>query len=293
MTVDEALAEWLHLREATDWEARSSSLAAAVAGRLPRARPLRVVDLGTGTGSNLRYLAERLPSPQHWRLVDRSPELLRLVTDRTAAWAVPRGHAFVPHDRGFTVRGAALDCQVDTVVRDLDLPLDGSLFAGAHLITASALLDLVSPAWLRALADVCREGQALALFALTYDGRSSFTPADADDDFVRDLLNAHQLRDKGLGGPAAGPGAPDEARRAFERAGYTCVEATTAWTLGPDERRFQRELIEGLAAAAAEQQPDDARRAADWKARRLAHVQAGHSQARVGHRDLAAWLPAL
>src|SRR5512145_1693947 len=35
-----------------------------------------VVDLGAGTGANLRYLAPRLGSPQDWLAVDSDPVLL-------------------------------------------------------------------------------------------------------------------------------------------------------------------------------------------------------------------------
>jgi hypothetical protein len=31
---------------------------------------------------------------------------------------------------------------------------------------------------------------------------------------------------------------------------------------------------------------------ADWRARRIAHVDDGRSQLIVGHKDLAGWLPA-
>lgn len=288
--MDEALAEWLRLREAADWEARSEELVRTALSRLPAARPVRVLDLATGTGSNLRYLLPRLPSPQHWLLVDRSPDLLRHVRARTSEWAAPRGLEVQADDRGFVVRGPSLECSVETAALDLDLPLQAVIFEGRHLVTASALLDLVSEAWLGALAERCRMAGAVGLFALTYDGRSAFEPREPADDRVRDLLNAHQHRDKGLGGPAAGPDAPEAAVRCFEHAGYICRTAATDWSVTPGDHEFQRQLIEGLAAAAAEQCPEEAPAIASWRERRLSHVAAGCSRAVVGHADLAAWL---
>src|SRR5438874_8082377 len=64
-------AGWLALREAADHAARSDRLARAAAGAIRGRTPVRIVDLGCGTGSNLRYLAPRLPPPQRWLLVDR------------------------------------------------------------------------------------------------------------------------------------------------------------------------------------------------------------------------------
>jgi hypothetical protein len=174
---------------------------------------------------------------------------------------------------------------------DLGTLEDDEIFAGRHLVTASALLDLVSAQWLRALASRCRAAGASALFTLTYNGRSSCVPAEPEDDTVRDLMNQHQKRDKGLGGPAAGPDAVACAEQCFAEAGYRVQLEPSDWTLGPDVAALQRMLIDGWAHAATEMLPDRAATIARWHARRLAHVDAGRSRLVVGHDDLAAWLP--
>jgi SAM-dependent methyltransferase len=289
--VDDALANWLALREPHDWAARDASLVEEVVRALPRTPTTRVLDLGTGTGSNLRYLMTRLPPRQEWVLVDKSPDVLHRVLDRTAGWASPRGLRLELSDTGFTVHGQDFACQVRLERQDLDLPLDPSLFVDRQLVTASALLDLVSDAWLRALVSRCRDAGAAALFALTYNGDIVFEPRDRGDDRARELLNAHQLRDKGLGGPAVGPGAHERARYWFREGGFHVCEATTNWDVDESAARFQEELIAGVAGAAIEQQPDSAEDMAAWRARRFQHLRARPSRVIVGHHDLAAWLP--
>ena len=287
--MDEALAHWLRLREATDWASRSGSLTRDIAARLGSHDTVHVLDLATGTGSNLRYLMERLPPRQRWVLVDRSPDLLSLVYDRTIAWAGARGYAVRPTPDGFALEGHGLDCQVTPRLMDLDLPLDASLFAGQHLVTGSAILDLVSASWLRQLAACCREAGAAALFALNYNGASSFTPSEPEDDLLRDLLNAHQLRDKGLGGPATGPAAHATSVAAFGEVGYVVQAASSDWAIDTTQREFQEVLIDGLAGAALEQRADLAGTIESWLARRQRHIEHGRSQAMVGHHDFAAW----
>ncbi|MCC7127104.1 MAG: class I SAM-dependent methyltransferase [Acidobacteria bacterium] len=260
-----------------------------MAERMRRHTPVSVLDLATGTGSNFRFLAPLLPSPQQWLLVDRRPDLLQLVRERTSAWATERGFTVDDAGEGFRVHGADLDATVVTLVRNLDLPLGADIFEGRHLVTASALLDLVSTSWLDALATRCSEADAAVLFALTYDGQSAFEPRDEEDDLARDLLNEHQHRDKGLGGPAAGPDAPAAAARAFTGVGYEVYEGASDWRIGPDQSAFQAQLIDGLAQAGREQRPDLAATLDAWQSRRHAHLEAGRSHARVGHRDLMAW----
>lgn len=285
------LSNWLALREPADAAARSASLARIVAGAVASHDPVSVLDLGSGTGANLRYLVERLPPHQQWLLTDVNPDLLERVHQRTSCWATARGYVVARDDAGLAIRGTELDCRVG--VRQVDLgTLPADLFSGRHLVTASALLDLVSEPWLRTLAARCREAGAAALFALNYDGRSSCEPREPEDDLLRDGLNRHQLKDKGLGGPATGPAADRIAERVFEQAGYRARREETSWKLGAEHRELQRELMAGWAEATVELEPALAPKVASWRARRDAHLAAGRSSVVVGHHDLAAWLPA-
>jgi hypothetical protein len=265
----EALASWLSLREAADARARSTALTDAVAGRLPTDAPLRLVDLATGTGSNIRYLALRLHGEQQWLAVDGDAVLLR----------------HVPHD----VPGAPVGSQVETRCVDLG-PSTFDLFANRNLVTASALLDLVSAQWIGDLAAQCREAGACVLFALSYDGRFECTPGEPEDDVVRGWFNDHQRQnDKGFG-RAAGPDAWQVAVTAFRDAGYDVRHERSDWVLMPDEAELQRQLIDGWAQAASEIASAQSASIADWRARRLAHVNEGQSRIVVGHQDIAGWL---
>jgi len=246
-------AEWLALREPADAAARSSGLVGFVA------RPGRLLDLGGGTGSNIRYLASRLPSPQMWTLVDDDAALI--------AKAPPN---------------------VLTHRADLNRVLDDhDLFEGCALVTASALLDLVSERWLAKLVLRCRAAGASMLFALNYDGRIVCSPEDPDDALVQRLVNEHQKTDKGFG-PALGPDAGARAVQLMTAAGYTVRQQRSDWKLTADMRRLHLELISGWAAAASAIAPASAGAIAAWRARRVAHVDAGRCRILVGHIDVAA-----
>jgi SAM-dependent methyltransferase len=287
--VGEDLGQWLRLREAADVRSRSESMARDIASSLAGHDPARLLDLGTGTGSNIRYLAERLRGRQQWLAVDRSADLLAALPDRVKAWAGPRGYDVVTRNGGCVVRGPDLDCEIRTQLQDLGVLGDRRVFEGRHLVTASALLDLVSEQWLRALVEHCRAEGALALFAITYNGRFSCEPREVEDETVRHLMNRHQKTNKGLGGVAAGPDAAAAAERCFIEAGYGVCRESSDWVLGPAESDVQRLLIEGWADAASEIAPESAPMVADWRSRRLAHLGAGRSSLVVGHDDLAAW----
>ena len=283
------LSDWLRLREPADVAARSEALTRAIAEAKVPGEPLCLLDLGTGTGSNIRYVAERVRGRQRWLGVDRSALLLAELPERITSWAAASGYEAWTDGRRSVVRGAHFECDIETQEGDLGTLDDRRIFAGRHIVTASALLDLVSESWLLALAAHCRVEGALALFAITYNGRSTCTPSDPEDEAVRTLMNRHQRTDKGLGGPAAGPDAGAVAEQCFLREGYRVRREPSDWVLGPADRDVQRLLIDGWSDAATEMAPDRASAIARWRARRLAHVEAGRSRVVVGHDDLAAW----
>jgi hypothetical protein len=254
-------ADWLALREPVDAASRSMRLARAVADILPRYRAIDILDLGAGAGANVRYLAGKLPLPQRWLLVDRDERLLS---------RAPR-----------TWPSQCLDLQ--------HAVLDSNLFSGRALVTASALLDLASDAWLQTLVERCRDAGAAVLFALTYDGRMDFAPAEPEDEAIGALVNEHQRTDKGLG-PAAGPRAVGRASQLLTAAGYHVEREASDWELTPESGELQRQLITGWADAATAVAAERSALIADWRARRIAHVDDGRSQLIVGHKDLAGWL---
>ena len=286
--MDESLSDWLAVREPADVTARSATLVERVRHALASTDTVRGLDLCTGTGSNLRYLIDRLPGRQTWLAADRDARLLEELPTKLKTWADGRGYSTRSEGQVSSLRGGRCECDVETRAMDLDR-LDAGLFEGRNLVTASALLDLVSESWLRLLAARCREAGATALFTLTYDGRSSCDPVEPEDDIVRELMNVHQKTDKGLGGRAEGPDAWSVAERVFTEAGYRVECAPSDWSIGPSERTFQRMLIEGWARAAVEIAPERADTIADWLRRRLEHLEAGRSRIVVNHVDMVAW----
>lgn len=273
--------EWLAEREAADRRARSQLVLQETRRwaerRATRGSPLRVLDLGAGTGANLRCLAPYLPRPQIWTLVDDDSRLLA-----SAAFARKRG-PITPMLRNGALRACAI--QQDMASTSLR-----KLLRGAELITASALFDLVSEPWCRRLVrGIARPGLAL-LAALTYDGRVALDPVHPFDPDMRALFNRHQRRDKGFG-PALGPAAARTLARLAAAAGARVIVARSDWRLGRSETALLQTLFREWAAAASEMAPEQAGAVESWAALRLEQTRAGLLSAAVGHLDVLAMWP--
>jgi len=285
-------ADWLALREPADAAARSRRLTELVADRFRHRDKIHLLDLAAGTGANMRYLANRLPPGQAWVLADHDELLLAQVPLAIREWATDQGLNVASRgesDDLVEISDRSTTWEVRTTRVDLAQSLDAGYFSGSDLVTASALLDLVSEPWLRALVGRCRDVEAVVLFSLSYDGRIACAPGDVEDARIRSLVNSHQRTDKGFGA-ALGPAAADAAVRLLLEAGYRMEREHSDWSLGPEHHDLQRQLIEGWFDAATAMVPDHNRIIRDWRTRRLAHVDAGRSRLIVGHEDVAAWL---
>jgi hypothetical protein len=161
---------------------------------------------------------------------------------------------------------------------------------GSQIVTASALLDLVSERWLGLLVHALSVAGCAGLFALTWDGTVAWRsadgrPADPDDAHVIGLVRTHQRRDKRMG-PALGPAAGAVVEHAFRTAGFrTCVEPSP-WCLGPDDAELVRAMVDGWELAAREERPGEARRIRAWADRRRRDARVDAFQLFVGHEDL-------
>ena len=242
--------DWLSLREPADAAARSAELADRLGRHLLAARPLVIHDLGGGSGAMGRWLAPRLPGPQHWVVHDRDADLLEL------ALADP------PDD--VTVEARRSDV---THLSPRDL-------AGASLVVASALLDLLTADELARMLEVCRA--IPMLLALTVVGRVSLTPADPLDARIAVAFNAHQRR-RGLLGPDAVAAAVDQL------AGEIIVRPSP-WRLDGAHAGIIAEWLDGWVGAACEQ--DRTLEAGDYRDRRLYQAAAGELAITVDHADL-------
>jgi hypothetical protein len=261
-------AVWLALREPYDLRARNPGVLDAVAGAFAEQTSISVVDLACGAGATLRAIAQHLTPHQNWRLVDNDLGLL------ARASASPR-------PPGVNVVTRPID-----LVRDLELALEGPL----DLVTASALLDVVSLEWLDRLVVEAAARQLPLYAALTYDGRTVFVPSEGLDAEIVACFNAHQRTDKGFG-PALGPTAAERAAERFEHLGYAVVQGRSDWVLGPDDLAIQEALFAGWAEVGELSAVLSPGLIPAWLARRRSHLAQGRSSLRLGHIDVFARPP--
>lgn len=288
-------ADWLDLRAPFDALARGAAGPRRLTQRFGVATgrsdgPVRLLDLGGGTGANLRSVAAALARDQVWTVVDNDPDLLARVAPLCADWAQAKGWSaprdarptvLIDETRHITVQTRQCDLAADVGTIDL-ASFDG--------LTASALLDLVSADWLAALLAAWTSTGRPLLFALSVDGRLCWTPRHRHDATVAELFFRDLERDKGFG-PALGKAAAATAASMLNDAGYRVTTARSGWCVDPRHRRMHRALLGFVVDAAHRAAPAAGALIDGWAAARRADSAAGTLGLRVGHVDLLATRP--
>lgn len=282
--------QWLELREPADAAARSTALVSTLAtalegptlegaaltirdrwGESVSHRRVVVHDLGSGSGSMGRWLAPLLPGPQHWVLHDRDPELLSgAVADPPPA----------------TTNGGAVT--VETRLGDITRLAPEDLI-GASLVTASALLDMLTAAEIGRLVGSVVAAACPALLTLSVTGRITLGPSDPLDAVLEAAFNDHQRRtlgDRDLLGPDAARVAADS----FRAVGWGVELAASPWRLDTHSADLAAEWLEGWVGAACEQRPELGDIGASYLARRRLELERG-LVVTVQHVDLLALPP--
>jgi SAM-dependent methyltransferase len=258
---------WLALREPVDAAARARDLAEALERALPAGGPKVIHDLGCGTGSMGRWLAPLLAGPQRWVLHDRDADLLAAAVADAPGPAADGTPVAVEARRGDLAR----------------MPV-GDL-AGASLITASALLDLLTGAELDRLAGLGVGIGCPILLTLSVVGHVEITPSDPLDHRLAAAFDSHQRRPTERG-RLLGPDAVDFAVEVFRRLGAEVLVRPSPWLLGPEHSALAAEWLAGWVGAACDQEPELARECELYTRRRLKQAGAGELTVTVGHADL-------
>jgi len=249
-------ADWLALREDADRRARSATLIAAAGALLAGTRAPVVCDMGAGTGAALRAFRGHFPADTRWCLVDDDADAL--------AWV-----------EAPDVTAHVVDLAAEPAVWEDD----------CALVTATALFDLAAPVWIDRLATALARDRLPLLACLTFDGRLELDPVHALDGPMIAAFHAHQHGDKGLGGAAAGPDAPQVLAAALRERGFDVRVEDTPWRLTRERDGALIDAVLGGWADAARQLGDpDAGDIAHWLDARLDATVA----LTVGHRDILA-----
>ena len=170
---------YLQAKRSVDSRSINRHVLDTLRARLDRSQPMRILEIGGGTGSMVRRCLDyQLAAAAHYTLVDRDADTL------------------ASFDDGLRADARAADYTLDIVHADIDefLRRDSGPY---DLVIANAVLDLLDvPRLLTGLRPRCAP-DALLWFTINFDGESCFLPARAGDDPIWQAYHASMERPPG------------------------------------------------------------------------------------------------
>jgi hypothetical protein len=291
--MNEFSAQWLGLREPVDHRSRNQDLQAQVIDYLTQMKTVypgivRLTDLGSGTGSNLRALAPQLSSMQHWTLIDYDIALLHTARATLLAWAdseINTSILGITVDPSTQIKPLSIIKQNKTIIIEfkcVDLYKDYRVILDepADIITAAAFFDLVAESWLK---EFCTHLSKPLYTVLTYDGTEKWSPPNIIDIDILKAFHQHQIIDKGFG-PAIGPAAIVHMQSTLQDYHFNTVCAASPWTMDHHDGDLIEQLAIGTAIAVREIGTIPRHIVEHWERNRR---QANNCE--IGHMDLFAY----
>ena len=261
-------------------------------------RPVRVVEIGAGTGSMIARLADwgALPPRVDYRAIDLDTTVVDLARRRLPERLSAAGYRVDQRSEGLVARRSK-----DGVDRRIEITLevgDGfAIDAEADVVIAAAVLDLVDlQSAVEDLTDLLADG-GLLYAPVTFNGHTSFVPREPADDRIERLYHRHmdEVRDQ-PGSSRAG----QQLLRTLPAAGYTVLEAGgTDWTVRPVDGEYPaaestalEHLLSTIVGALADYPADviDPETRCEWVERRRKQVAHGDLTLVAHHLDVLARL---
>lgn len=286
--------EWLSLREPVDHRSRNQELVKSVASYLQRiesSRPgaVRIVDLGCGTGSNLRALAPVLNQTQKWTLIDSDLNLLLQAHTALLNWSddssASKSNVSESISKKTTEQKLVLiknnkRILVDFQLADLSKEISLPIMSTTDLVTAAAFFDLTSESWLRKF---CLNLTKPLYATLSYNGKETWEPRDPSDQLVLEAFHSHQKTDKGFGA-AAGPDAAQLLIDLLADRHFGVYVADSPWDMNEMDHPLCYQLAVGIASAVKETGLIPVEVIERWLKNRT-----GTIRCTVGHTDIFAY----
>ncbi len=225
---------WLETRFPHDARARNPEVERACLQYCGDFNPLRILDIGAGTGSSFLYLTEKMPDQQYWTLVELNPQLLKAARERIVKWAEQYRYNTISTAEGLQLQKGKKSIELAFRHQSF-LELSGLLStAQFHLVTAAAVFDLLSAAMFRELAQQLMAHDIALLATLNYRSMA-FLPQSREDKKYVEAYEAHMLRPQPFG-QSMGPGCCREMIRFYRERQKPLSSGPSSWNIAASDK---------------------------------------------------------
>ena len=286
MQANKFTATWINLRESYDMLSRSDLLQNLYKNNKMNLK--KVIDLGGGNGSFLRWCHYKNITYDDFLIIDNDEALLKSFYSRTKSYLSMMSLSLIK-DNMMSYRIQNLKNNKDGFItlKKQDFYKSIDTINDYNLVSFSAVSDLLSKKFIKCLFDKVDKGTNL-YFSICFDGRVKWKNKNKHDKYIVSMFNQHQKQEKTTG-VALGLDSIKFIKNLSTKNDYKIYIADSSWSVDShdnDSRVFQKAYLNTIYKPLKKFELTDRDILEDWIRSKKNDIESKNSNLVVGHKDI-------
>ena len=277
---------WINLRESYDMLSRSDLLQNLYKNNKMNLK--KVIDLGGGNGSFLRWCHYKNIIYDDFLIIDNDEALLKSFYPRTKSYLSMMSLSLIK-DNMMSYRIQNLKTNKDGFItlKKQDFYKSIDIINDYNLVSFSAVSDLLSKKFIKCLFDKVNKGTNL-YFSICFDGRVKWKNKNKHDKYIVSMFNQHQKQEKTTG-VALGLNSINFIKNLSKKNDYKIYIADSSWSVDSqdnDSRIFQKAYLNTIYKPLKKFELTDKDILENWLKSKQNDIENKNSNLVVGHKDI-------
>ena len=286
MQANKFTATWINLRESYDMLSRSNLLQNLYKNNKMNLK--KVIDLGGGNGSFLRWCHYKNIIYDDFLIIDNDEALLKSFYPRTKSYLSMMSLS-LKKDNMMSYRIQNIKKNKDSFItlKKQDFYKSIDIINDYNLVSFSAVSDLLSKKFIKYLFDKIDKGTNL-YFSICFDGRVKWKNKNKHDKYIVSMFNQHQKQEKTTG-VALGLNSINFIKNLSKKNDYKIYIADSSWSVDSqdnDSRIFQKAYLNTIYKPLKKFELTDKDILENWLKSKQNDIENKNSNLVVGHKDI-------
>ena len=277
---------WINLRESYDMLSRSDLLQNLYKNNKMNLK--KVIDLGGGNGSFLRWCHYKNIIYDDFLIIDNDEALLKSFYPRTKSYLSKMSLSLIKDNMmSYRIQNIKNNKDGFITLRKQDFYKSIDIINDYNLVSFSAVSDLLSKKFIKFLFDKIDKGTNL-YFSICFDGRVKWKNKNKHDKYIVSMFNQHQKQEKTTG-VALGLNSIDFIKNVAKKNDYKIYIADSSWSVDShdnDSRIFQKAYLNTIYKPLKKFELTDKYILKDWLKSKQNDIENKNSNLVVGHKDI-------
>ena len=277
---------WINLRESYDMLSRSDLLQNLYKNNKMNLK--KVIDLGGGNGSFLRWCHYKNITYDDFLIIDNDEALLKSFYPRTKSYLSKMSLSLIKDNMmSYRIQNIKNNKDGFITLRKQDFYKSIDTINDYNLVSFSAVSDLLSKKFIKCLFDKVNKGTNL-YFSICFDGRVKWKNKNKHDKYIVSMFNQHQKQEKTTG-VALGLNSIDFIKNVAKKNDYKIYIADSSWSVDShdnDSRIFQKAYLNTIYKPLKKFELTDKYILKDWLKSKQNDIENKNSNLVVGHKDI-------